>query len=100
MAVEVYYYSLVSLLIISFGIGLLVSTPRARYLAYAGVVSYIIGLFIGEYAKNKRSIYIPDQIITELETEAKRQDRTLSWLIKRAWLESRDKIKKYPSGNP
>ena len=53
-----------------------------------------------KYAKNKRSIYIPDQIITELEKEAKRQDRTLSWLIKRAWLESRDKIKKYPSGNP
>ena len=49
MAVDTYYYSLVSLLIISFGIGLLISTPKARYLAYAGVVSYVIGLFLGDY---------------------------------------------------
>jgi uncharacterized small protein (TIGR04563 family) len=50
----------------------------------------------GKYSRNKRSVYIPDQIITELEAEAKRQDRTVSWLLKRAWLESREKIKKYP----
>jgi|13_taG_2_1085334.scaffolds.fasta_scaffold00002_246 uncharacterized small protein (TIGR04563 family) len=49
-----------------------------------------------KYAKNKRSIYLSDPIIQELEAEAKRQDRTVSWLIKRAWLESREKIKKYP----
>lgn len=49
-----------------------------------------------KYAKNKRSVYLPDPIIQELEAEAKRQDRTVSWLIKRAWLESREKIKKYP----
>jgi len=49
-----------------------------------------------KYAKNKRSVYLSDQIVQELEAEAKRQDRTVSWLIKRAWLESREKIKKYP----
>ena len=49
-----------------------------------------------KYAKNKRSVYLPDPIIQELEAEAKRQDRTVSWLIKRAWLESREKIRKYP----
>jgi uncharacterized small protein (TIGR04563 family) len=47
-------------------------------------------------SKNKRSIYLPDQIAEELESEAKRQDRTVSWLLKRAWLESREKIKRYP----
>lgn len=47
-------------------------------------------------SKNKRSIYLPDSIILEIESEAKRQDRTVSWLIKRAWLESRGKIKEYP----
>ena len=49
-----------------------------------------------KYAKNKKTIYLPDQIVGELETEAKRQDRTVSWLIKRAWIESRKKIKEYP----
>lgn len=52
-----------------------------------------------KYAKNKRSIYIPDSIASELEEEAKRQDRTVSWLLKRAWLESREKIKKYPDAH-
>lgn len=49
-----------------------------------------------KYSKNKKTIYIPDPLLRELEAEAKRQDRTVSWLIKRAWLESRDKIKQYP----
>lgn len=48
-----------------------------------------------KYAKNKKTIYLPDQIVDELEAEAKRQDRTVSWLIKRAWIESRKKIRKY-----
>ena len=45
----------------------------------------------------KKSIYITEEIMKELEVEAKRQDRTVSWLLKRAWLESREKIKRYPS---
>ena len=49
-----------------------------------------------KYAKNKKTIYLPDPIIQELEAESKRQDRTVSWLIKRAWLESRKKIREYP----
>lgn len=49
-----------------------------------------------KYAKNKKTIYLSDPIIQELEAEAKRQDRTVSWLIKRAWIESRKKIKEYP----
>lgn len=52
---------------------------------------------MSKYAKNRRSVYLTDQLVKELEDEAKRQDRTVSWLLKRAWLESRDKISKYPS---
>lgn len=52
-----------------------------------------------KYAKNKKTIYIPSQLLEELEVEAKRQDRTVSWLLKRAWLESRAKIKKYPDAH-
>jgi len=46
---DIYYSALISLLFISFGIGLFYSTTRARYFAYAGVGSYIIGLFLGVY---------------------------------------------------
>lgn len=52
---------------------------------------------MSKYAKNRRSVYLTDQLVKELEDEAKRQDRTVSWLLKRAWLESRGKISKYPS---
>jgi uncharacterized small protein (TIGR04563 family) len=35
--------------------------------------------------KRKLSIYIPEFVLREMETEAKRLDRPLSWLIHRAW---------------
>ena len=44
-----YYMTLVSLLTLSFGVGLFYSTTRARYFAYAGVVVYVIGLCLGIY---------------------------------------------------
>ncbi len=35
--------------------------------------------------KRKLSIYFPDFVLREMEAEAKRLDRPLSWLILRAW---------------
>lgn len=52
---------------------------------------------VEKYAKNRKTVYLNDQIIKELKEEAERQDRTVSWIIKRAWLESRESIRKYPS---
>ena len=52
-----------------------------------------------KYANNKKTIYIKEEILKEIEAEAKRQDRTVSWIIKRAWLESKEKIKNYPGIN-
>lgn len=49
MEVDTYYFSLVVLLIVSFGVGLFYATTRAIYFAYAGVVFYILGLFMGVY---------------------------------------------------
>jgi ATP/ADP translocase len=46
---DIYYSALISLLFISFGIGLFHSTKRARYFAYAGVFAYVVGLFGGAY---------------------------------------------------
>jgi uncharacterized small protein (TIGR04563 family) len=36
-------------------------------------------------AKRKLSIYIPDSVLREMQAEADRLDRPLSWLIQRAW---------------
>ena len=43
--------------------------------------------------KNKKSVYLTEQIIDELQTEASRQERSVSWLLQRAWLIARDQIK-------
>jgi uncharacterized small protein (TIGR04563 family) len=36
-------------------------------------------------AKRKLSIYIPDSVLRQMQEEAKRLDRPLSWIIQRAW---------------
>ena len=36
--------------------------------------------------KRKASLYLPDDILHELQDEAQRLDRSMSWLIRRAWI--------------
>ena len=45
----------------------------------------------------RKNFYLPESYVKEIEAEALRLDRSLSWIIQRAWLEGREKIKKYPS---
>lgn len=49
--------------------------------------------------KRKQSVYFPEDMIAEIEAEARRQDRTFSWIVQRAWLVARDEIRRYPSIN-
>ena len=42
----------------------------------------------------KQSIYMEVAIVRELRSEAARQQRTLSWLMQRAWALAREDIKK------
>ncbi len=49
--------------------------------------------------KRKQSVYFPVDMLKEIQEEAKRQDRTVSWLVQRAWKVSREEIMKYPSIN-
>jgi len=35
--------------------------------------------------ERKVSLYFPHDLLVELKAEAKRQDRTMSWLIRRSW---------------
>lgn len=49
--------------------------------------------------KRKQSVYFPEDMIAEIEAEARRQDRTFSWIVQRSWLVARDEIRRYPSIN-
>ena len=47
----------------------------------------------------KQSLYFPETMLTEISEEASRLERSLSWVVQRAWKISRLEIKKLPSVN-
>ena len=49
--------------------------------------------------KRKQSLYLPEQMLQEIQEEATRQDRSLSWIVQKAWKIARKEIMKYPSVN-
>ena len=53
----------------------------------------------GSTDKRKQSLYFPVAMLEEILDEATRQDRSLSWIVQKAWKIARNEIKKYPSVN-
>lgn len=49
--------------------------------------------------KRKQSLYFPETMLSEIQEEAARQDRSLSWIVQKAWKIARKEIMKYPSVN-
>ncbi len=49
--------------------------------------------------KRKQSLYFPESMLQEIWEEARRLDRSLSWVVQRAWKLARVEIKKLPSVN-
>lgn len=47
--------------------------------------------------KRKRSLYFPDNILREMQSEAKRQERSLSWIVQYAWRLARAELMRLPS---
>ena len=47
----------------------------------------------------KQSLYFPEDMLKEIEFEAQRQDRSLSWIVQQAWKIARTDLKKMPSPN-
>lgn len=45
----------------------------------------------------KPSLYFPKDTLRELEEQARRLDRSISWLVRRAWTLARSEIRTYPS---
>ncbi|MDB4968906.1 MAG: hypothetical protein JWN44_4595 [Myxococcales bacterium] len=49
--------------------------------------------------KRKQSLYFPEDMLKEIQDEARRQDRSLSWIVQKAWKTARTDIAKIPSVN-
>ena len=47
----------------------------------------------------KQSLYFPEEMLMEIQPEATRQDRSLSWIVQQAWKVARGDIQKMPSVN-
>lgn len=47
--------------------------------------------------RHKQSLYFPSDILQEIRDEAKRLDRSLSWVVQRAWKVARAEIRKIPA---
>ena len=52
---------------------------------------------MSETDKRKQSLYFPEEMLKEISDEATRQDRSLSWIVQKAWKAARKEIKSVPS---
>ena len=46
--------------------------------------------------KRKQSLYFPEDMLQEIQQEATRQDRSLSWIVQQAWRLARARIASIP----
>jgi uncharacterized small protein (TIGR04563 family) len=49
--------------------------------------------------KRKQSLYFPEAMLEEIQKEAQRLQRSMSWVVQRAWKHARREIKGIPGSN-
>ncbi len=49
--------------------------------------------------KRKQSLYFPEDMLREIQEEATRLDRSLSWVVQQAWRLARNEIIRFPAAN-
>ena len=54
---------------------------------------------MGGTDKRKQSLYFPEEMLREIGAEATRQDRSLSWIVQKAWKAARKDIMRIQSVN-
>jgi len=54
---------------------------------------------VSSVEKRKQSLYFPEEMLNEVQREAVRLDRSLSWVIQRAWLLARERMRQVPGTN-
>jgi len=46
--------------------------------------------------RRKQSLYFPREMLEEIDAEATRLDRSMSWVIQRAWQAARERLSRMP----
>ena len=46
--------------------------------------------------KRKQSLYFPEEMLLEIQQEALRQDRSMSWVLQQVWRLARARIATFP----
>ena len=49
--------------------------------------------------QRKQSLYFPSEMLEEIRAEAARLDRSVSWMVQRAWRRARTKIRSMAGAN-
>jgi uncharacterized small protein (TIGR04563 family) len=49
--------------------------------------------------KRKQSLYFPEDYLEEIRAESLRQDRSMSWVVQKAWEIARETIRQFPAAN-
>ena len=49
--------------------------------------------------KRKQSLYFPEEMLRQIQAEALRQDRSMSWIVQHAWRVAREEVQRFPSVN-
>jgi uncharacterized small protein (TIGR04563 family) len=47
----------------------------------------------------KQSLYFPEEMLAEIQQQAHRLDRSLSWVVQQAWKISKTELRRIPSPN-
>jgi uncharacterized small protein (TIGR04563 family) len=68
-------------------------------LLFAAVARLTYSLVMSGSDKRKQSLYFPEEMLKEIGDEATRQDRSLSWIVQKAWKAARKEIMSIPSVN-
>ncbi len=67
--------------------------------SYKGFAFLTDGARMAGTDKRKQSLYFPEDMLNEIQAEANRQDRSLSWIVQQAWRIARGEIMRFPSVN-
>ena len=54
---------------------------------------------MADHDKRKQSLYFPEQMLKEMQKEALRLDRSLSWIAQQTWKIAHKQLNKYPAMN-
>ena len=68
---------------------------RRRPLVFSAALAYASGMSVSD--KRKQSLYFPEEMLKEIGAEATRQDRSLSWIVQKAWKAARADLMRIPS---